>query len=73
MRYRMDLSFNILISLVVINTHPSYQRRCERVNDVTYLQSYITMGDKKKMTFVKASDHLLNSRFHAWLRRQPSI
>jgi hypothetical protein len=25
------------------------------VNDVTYLQSYITTGDKKKMSFVKAS------------------
>ena len=31
------------------------------------------MGDKKKMTFVKASDHLLNSRFHAWLCRQPFL
>ena len=56
----------------VIHVNPSpYERRRESVNDVTYLQSYITMGDKKKMTFVKASDHLLNSRFHAWPGRQP--
>ena len=70
--------FLIMIQYLVVlrewlytQTHPSYQPRRERVKDVTYLQLYITKGDKKKMTFVKASDHLLNSRCHTWLHRKP--
>ena len=73
MQYRMDLSFKILISLVATHKPHLILKTSESVNDVTYLQRYITMGDKKKMIFVKASDHLLNFRFHAWLRRQPFI
>jgi hypothetical protein len=31
------------------------------------------MDDEKKMTFVKASDHLLNCRFRAWTSKQSSL